>query len=131
EDGWAGGRGVRPEECGGRVGGELDKEGAGVEGRLAEAEAKEAELVALLTAERGRAGAASVLSAGPSLETLIRVEAHLTRQLEVTLKQLERLQAGRGRAAGGGGAVVAGLAGLAGGPGVPPQRKNGSCPPAP
>src|SRR5262249_16304256 len=48
----ANGLGVRPDEFAGRVAAELDKEAAGVEGRLAEAEAKEAELVALLTAER-------------------------------------------------------------------------------
>ncbi|HJZ59586.1 MAG TPA: hypothetical protein VKE74_31870 [Gemmataceae bacterium] len=122
------GLGVTPGEFAARVAAELDNEAAEAEGRLGEAEAREAQLVAVLTAERERTGAASVLSAGPSLETVIRMEAHLTRQLDLTLRQLERLQAGRGRAAGGVAAVVAGMIGLAGEPGAGAQRKNGFVP---
>src|SRR5262249_39026508 len=120
----AGGLGVRPEEFAARVAAELDREAAEAEGRLAGAEGREGELVALLTAERERVGAAAVLSAGSSLESVIRMEAHTMRQLESTLRQLERLQAGRGQAAGGVAAVFAGLAGLAGEPGAGAQRKN-------
>jgi hypothetical protein len=65
------------------------------EGLLQEREAEEAEVAGRMAAVRCRALASRALPAVGVLDKVIRQEGHLGRQLELTLRQLERLKAAR------------------------------------
>ena len=78
------------------------------EGLLRDREAEEAEVAGRMAAARSRALAARALPAEGVLDKVIRQEGHLGRQLDLTLRQLERLKAARRP----GGAVAAATVGL-------------------
>jgi hypothetical protein len=90
---------------------------------LREREAEEAEVAGRMAARRLRAVAARALPSAGVLEKVIRQEGHLGRQLDLTLKQLERLQAARKPASPVVAAVLAGL-----GAGADVADKNGFVP---
>jgi hypothetical protein len=69
--------------------------GAECERLLVEREAEEAAVAGRMSARRLRALAARALPSGVVLDKVIRQEGHLGRQLDLTLRQLERLQAAR------------------------------------
>jgi hypothetical protein len=62
---------------------------------LREREAEEAEVAGRMAARRLRAVAARALPSASMLDKVIRQEGHLGRQLDLTLRQLERLQGAR------------------------------------
>jgi hypothetical protein len=62
---------------------------------LREREAEEAEVAGRMSARRLRALAARSLPSAAVLDKVVRQEGHLGRQLDLTLRQLERLQAAR------------------------------------
>jgi hypothetical protein len=62
---------------------------------LREREAEEAEVADRMAARRLRALAARALPSAAVLDKVVRQEGHLGRQLDLTLRQLERLQASR------------------------------------
>jgi hypothetical protein len=76
---------------------------------LCEREAEEAEVAGRMSARRQRALAARALPAASVLDKVVRQEGHLGRQLDLTLRQLERLQAARKPASPVVSAVLTGL----------------------
>jgi hypothetical protein len=90
---------------------------------LRDREAEEAVVAGRMAARRLRALAARALPSAGVLEKVIRQEGHLGRQLDLTLKQLERLQAARKPASSVVAAVLAGL-----GAGADVADKNGFVP---
>jgi hypothetical protein len=77
---------------------------------LRDREAEEVAVAGRMAARRQRALAARALPSAGVLEKVIRQEGHLGRQLDLTLKQLERLQAARKPASPVVAAVLTGLA---------------------
>lgn len=73
----------------------LAEEAAETDLLIAERESEQAELVNLMTADRERAVALRSLPPAGLSEQLVRVETHLGKQLDITLRQLDRLQARR------------------------------------
>jgi hypothetical protein len=90
---------------------------------LAEREAEEAAVAGRMSARRLRALAARALPSAGVLDKVIRQEGHLGRQLDLTLRQLERLQAARNPASPVVAAVLTGL-----GAGADVVEKNGFVP---
>jgi hypothetical protein len=90
---------------------------------LREREAEEATVAGRMAARRLRALAARALPSAGVLDKVVRQEGHLGRQLDLTLKQLERLQSARKLASPVVAAVLTGL-----GAGADVVEKNGFVP---
>jgi hypothetical protein len=84
-----------PDEAVGVVREHLLARAAEYDGPIAEKEAEVESLATEMRAARERAASAAVYADPKAVDTVIRLEGHLTRQLGLTLDLLDRLQSGR------------------------------------